>query len=130
MITGIVVTHGKLGEELLQTAREIYGQFSDCYAVSSASRSTEALAEKLNNIVSSLTGKSCIIFIDFLGGSCSFACLKLLNDHQNISLITGVNLPIFLSFLNKREEVPFDELPEELVARGKRSIQIVRREDF
>jgi mannose/fructose-specific phosphotransferase system component IIA len=40
-------------------------------------------------------------------------------------VVSGVNLPMLLAFLNKRNEVSFERLPAELAARGRESIQSV-----
>ena len=129
MVTGIVVTHGMLAQELLQTARKIFfGDFSDCYAVSNITKSPTVLSDELSSLISACREEPCLVFVDFFGGSCSYACLKLLDTHKNIQVISGVNLPMLLAFLNKREEVPFEHLSREIVERGRTSIQVLERE--
>ena len=130
MVKGILVTHGKLAEELLLTARRIFGDFSDCHAVSNVNKSPRALTDELTALIPDPAGGSCILFVDFFGGSCGYACFKLLGSHKNIQVISGINLPMFLVFLNKREAVPFQDLPGEIVVRGKKSIQVLDRENL
>ena len=48
MVTGIVVTHGNLGESLLDTARGIIGEFSDCLAISNSRLSTASLYDEIS----------------------------------------------------------------------------------
>lgn len=129
MVTGIVVTHGNLAEELLQTAKSIFGEFSDCHPVSNTAKSPNALIDELASIISASRDDPCILFVDFFGGSCSYACMKLLGTSANLRVISGVNLPILLAFLNKRGELPFDHLTKEILERGRTSIQILERED-
>ena len=130
MVKGIVVTHGRLAEELLQTAVRIFGVFSDCHAVSNVNKSPQALTDELSRLIPAPDWGDCILFVDFFGGSCSYACFRLLDSHSNIQVISGVNLPMFLAFLNKRQEVGFNDLPGEIVERGKSSIQILTRENL
>ncbi|NIM22094.1 MAG: hypothetical protein GTN64_06705 [Candidatus Latescibacteria bacterium] len=130
MVTGIVVTHGMLAEELLSTAKRIFGEFSDCYPVSNIAKSPQALTDDLAALVEACEGKPCVVFVDFFGGSCSYACLRLLGIHKNVQVITGINLPMLLAFLNKREEIPFERLADEVIERGKSSIQILKRENL
>jgi PTS system mannose-specific IIA component len=125
MVAGIVVTHGKLGEELLDTARGVYGDFNCCYALSNASKSSQALAKEIGAIMDSVGGSSCVVFVDFMGGSCSHACLKLAAARPRTQVISGVNLPMILAFLNKRGEVPFEELPRVILERSYDSIKVL-----
>lgn len=130
MVTGIVVTHGMLAEELLQTAKRIFGEFSDCHPVTNIAKSPKALTDELATIVSGCRDEPCIVFVDFFGGSCSYACMKLLGSFTNIRVVSGVNLPMLLAFLNKRGDVPFEHLPQEIVERGRDSIRELEREGF
>jgi len=124
MVTGIVVTHGNLAGELLATAKRIFGEFSDCYPVSNAKMSPQALTEELENLVQSANeAEGVMILTDFFGGSCSHACLGVGRKYSRVRLVTGVNLPMLLAFLYRRNEVPFEKLPAELVERGLKSIQ-------
>ena len=130
MIKGIVVTHGNLAEELLLTTGRIFGDFSDCHAVSNVNKSPQGLTDELAALIPDPAEGSCILFVDFFGGSCSYACFKLLGSHDNIQVVSGVNLPMFLAFLNKRAEVPLQTLLGEIVERGKSSIQVLTRENL
>jgi PTS system mannose-specific IIA component len=128
MVAGIIVTHGNLAEELLRTAQTVYGEFSDCHALSNASRSPDALIKEIEKVIEAVKGLPCIIFVDFLGGSCSHACLMQASargDAQDIPIISGVNLPMLLAFLNKRDEISFERLAEMIVDRGSKSVQVL-----
>jgi mannose/fructose-specific phosphotransferase system component IIA len=128
MVTGIIVTHGMLAEELLQTAKRIIGEFSDCYSVTNIAKSPQALSDELASIISSCRDEPCMVFVDFFFGSCGYACMKLLGSFTNIRVVSGVNLPMLLAFLNKRGDVPFEQLPQEIVERGRDSIRELERE--
>lgn len=131
MITGIIVTHGRLADELIETAKTIYGEFSECHPVSNLRKSPQALTEELEDIISAVNNSNGIIVMtDFFGGSCSHACLGVEQHHENVRLVTGVNLPMLLAFLYRRSEVSFDKLPRELVERGVNSIQEINAENL
>ena len=125
MVVGIVVTHGKLGEALLNTAKAVCGDFSDCYAVSNNGLSPQALGEEVERIVDKDGKTQAIIFVDFFGGSCSHACIQIESTRPNTCVISGVNLPMLIAFLNKRDEVPFDRLPQEVIERSHNSIRVL-----
>jgi mannose/fructose-specific phosphotransferase system component IIA len=131
MVKGIVVTHGNLADELIETAKTIYGEFSDCYPVSNLRKSPQALTEELESLIQSVNHSDGIVILtDFFGGSCSHACLGVEQQHSNVRLVTGVNLPMLLAFLYRRSEVPFEKLPGELVERGLKSIQEINAENL
>jgi PTS system mannose-specific IIA component len=125
MVSGIIVTHGRLAEELLETAKRVYGSFTDCYAVTNEGKSPGALHDEIDSIVRSLGDARCVVFVDFVGGSCCHACTRLKLERADIPVVTGVNLPMHLAFLNKRDSVAFDRLPDEILDRGVGSIHLV-----
>ncbi len=125
MVAGIIVSHGRLAEELLETARRVYGDFSDCYAVSNEGKSPQALYEELCLIIRALEKDRCIVFVDFAGGSCCHATMRLKFERRDVPVITGVNLPMLLAFLNKRDAVPFERLADDILERGRSSVQLM-----
>ena len=126
MVTAIIVTHGNLGAELIAAAREIFGSVAGCHAVSNRKKSPQVVSDEIHAIISSEgPDDHFVLLVDFFGGSCCHTCVGVERKHRNTCLITGVNLPMLLAFLYKRDEVPFDELPGELIARGHDSIQLV-----
>ena len=125
MVSAIIVTHGNLADELIETAKTIYGQFSNCHAVSNNGKTPQGLVDEIKSIIQSDPTAHFIVFIDFYGGSCSHACLSLQQQYKDLKLVSGVNLPILLAFLYKREDAPFEKLADELVERGRSSVRIV-----
>lgn len=126
MTTGIIVTHGDLANELLNTAKTVFGEITDVRAVTNRQKSPQVLIQEIESIVESFDpDQKLLFFIDFWGGSCCHACLDVKRRHDNIFLITGVNLPMFLAFLYKRDTMPFDDLVDELIVRGRNSVRIL-----
>jgi mannose/fructose-specific phosphotransferase system component IIA len=126
MISAIVVTHGRLGAELIATARKILGEFSGVYAVSNEDKTPQTLTDEIEAIMEHAAAEDAfILLVDFLYGSCGHATLAVERRHRNVSVVSGVNLPIVLAFLNKRNEVNFERLASELASRGRDSIQSV-----
>ncbi len=130
MVAGIVVTHGELAEQLLATAKSVFGEFAGCYPVSNSSKSPQALYDELVGILDSIDNTPAVVFVDFAGGSCGHPCLRLDNERSNVKVVSGVNLPMLIAFLNKRDTVPFEELPDAIVARGHNSIRILNSDDL
>jgi mannose/fructose-specific phosphotransferase system component IIA len=126
MTTGIIVTHGDLANEFLNTAKTVFGEITDVRTVTNQQKSPQVLIQEIESIVESFdSGQKLLVFIDFWGGSCCHACLDVKQRHDNIILITGVNLPMFLAFLYKRDTMPFDGLVDELIERGRSSVRVL-----
>jgi mannose/fructose-specific phosphotransferase system component IIA len=74
-------------------------------------------------------GQPTIIFTDFLGGSAYAVARQLVHDCQSkegvrdCAALTGVNLPMLISFVTKRGKLPFAELVEAVRNDGHRGIQ-------
>jgi PTS system mannose-specific IIA component len=130
MVQTIIVTHGNLARELIQTAQAIIGDMEGVYSVSNNGKAPQVLCEEIEAIIEGHPADRFIVFADFFGGSCCHACLSVEDQYENVHLITGVNLPMLLAFVNKRDQVSFDQLPEELIARGRDSMRSVRAEDL
>ena len=126
MISAIVVTHGRVGAELIATARKVIGEFSGVYSLSNEDKTPDVLADEIEAILeNAVREEAFVLLVDFLYGSCGHATLAVERRHRNVTVVAGVNLPMVLAFLNKRNEVNFERLPAELVARGRDSIQSV-----
>ncbi|MCI0451397.1 MAG: hypothetical protein L0Z51_03270 [Candidatus Latescibacteria bacterium] len=131
MISAIVVTHGKLAHEFIATAQKIYGNVKGVYAVSNDDCTPQALASDIDAIIESGgPDDAFVILVDFLGGSCGHATLSVERRRRNVRVVSGVNLPMLLAFLNKRADVSFERLPAELASRGRDSIHAVDTDQF
>jgi len=130
MVKTIIVTHGNLAKELIQTAQVIIGDMEGVFSVSNDGKAPQMLCEEIEAIIEKHPDDRFIVFADFFGGSCCHACISVEDQCENVHLITGVNLPMLLAFINKRDAVAFDQLPEELIARGRDSMRSVRAEDL
>ena len=130
MISAILVTHGNLANELLDTAKSIFGQFSDCYPVSNERKTRDGLVDEINEIITSNPSNQFVVFVDFFGGSTCHAALIVQRDHPDVVLISGINLPMLLAFLYLREKQPFEKLPQELIKRAQASVTIIESEEL
>ncbi len=122
---GIILTHGDLGEELKRTAALILGSSGDLEALSNTGLSTSALAARLDALLADEPKERPIfLFVDILGGSCAQACPEQLKGHPGSRLITGVNLPMIIAFLQYRDSKGVDELAAGILMRGHRGITV------
>lgn len=126
MIPALILTHGHLGEMLMEAVEKILGPQSDVQVLSNDQCT---LDEMKSNVESRLSGEPCVIFVDFCGGSPYVACKSLREAHPNYAVISGVNLPMLFSFFTKRNKHPFAELVEVVTADALRGIQLLTNEN-
>jgi len=119
VIQGLIVGHKDIGTGLLAALESISGPVAGLRFFSNSGLSTKELAAKITAYCVDDTCRV-IIFADVYGGSCWRAAKMAGASH--IRIVSGLNLPMLLSFVNKRDMVPFDELPAVLAEDGLRGI--------
>ena len=124
MVKIILVTHGQLAHELLETAGLIIGKPADdgfaTFAVTTAA-SVEKEAAKLKEMLTTCTDGA-IILTDIFGGSATNISLTASKDMANCFVITGLNLSMLLTAINSRKKLNAKELAEKIEADGKRAV--------
>lgn len=121
MIGIVVITHGKLSEQLLETASLIMGEASRVSAVTFTAReSLDNLRQKANEAIDKYKN-GCLILTDIMGGSATNICIELMKM-EKVEVVTGVNLPMLLEAIGYREGVTVKELAEKVQQSGARSI--------
>ena len=124
MIKIILVTHGQLAKEMLETASLIIGKPSSdgfaTFAVTTAS-SVEKEASKLKTVLEDCP-EGAIILTDIFGGSATNISLTASKDLPNCHVITGFNLSMLLTAINNRKKLNAKELAEKIESDGKRGV--------
>lgn len=121
----LLVTHGRLGEELLEAARKIVGDIQHMSFLSIGwNDEVEASRTKIAESVRSVdSGRGVIILTDMFGGTPSNLSLPLLRkDH--VEIVTGVNLPMVIKLANQGAEESLAELARKVRDQGQRHISI------
>jgi len=80
----------------------------------------DAIGEALKQVDQ---GGGVLILTDMFGGTPTNISLTFLEPGR-VEIITGINLPMLIKFLNMREQVGLDGVAEQLKAKGQRSIQV------
>jgi len=95
MVGMLIVTHGRLGEGLLDAMQMIAGPQEKVDFVSlKEGDSIDELKERILSAVKMLDdGSGVLVFVDMFGASPSNAAAYLLNE--NVEVITGVNCPCY-----------------------------------
>ena len=126
MIGVVIVTHSQLGEAFIEAAEFIIGTRPDTMVSVSINLNEHAdkLREKIAKGIKTVNRhKGVLILTDMFGGTPSNLSYSFLEEGR-IEVISGVNLPILIQAINKREEMELSELAESLEAFGKKSISL------
>ena len=125
MIGGIIVSHGKLGEELLNALTIILGEAPNIEAISIGwYDDIEESKRKINHSLKRVDQKSgVVIFTDMFGGTPSNLSITFQKDGQ-IEIITGVNLPMLIKFVSLQRSNALKDMAKKVVEQGKKNIHL------
>ena len=125
MIGGIIVSHGKLAEELLNALTIILGETVNIESISIGwYDDVEESKKKINESLKRVNQKNgVVIFTDMFGGTPSNLSFSFLKDNQ-VEIITGVNLPMLIKFASLQRSNNLREVARKVVEQGKKNIHL------
>ena len=102
MIGVVVVTHGRLAEELVSAARAIVGEIPAIVAVSMGwSDDVASAREQVARAIEVAGGGDTLLLTDMFGGTPTNLSLPFLSPQ--VEIVTGVNLPMLIKLTSLRE---------------------------
>lgn len=121
----LVVTHGRLAEELVDTVKTIVAEVDALEAVSigwdddvaSASRRIEEAIGRVDQ------GRGVLLLTDMFGGTPTNLALSL-HDKDRVEIVTGVNVPMLIKFANIRRQVDLEEAAGLVAKQGRQAIHV------
>ncbi len=125
MIGAVIVSHGKLGEELLNALTIILGEAPNIEAISIGwYDDVEESKRKINQSLKRVDQKNgVVIFTDMFGGTPSNLSFSFLRDGQ-VEIITGVNLPMLIKFVSLQRSNNLKEVAKKAMEQGKKNIHL------
>ena len=126
MIGGIIVCHGKMGEELLNALTIILGEAPNIEAISlgwydDVEDSKRKISQSLKRVDQR---NGVVIFTDMFGGTPSNISFGFLKSNQ-IEIVTGVNLPMLIKFVSLQRSNSLAEVAKKVVEQGRKNIHLV-----
>ncbi len=124
MIGIVLVTHGQLGQVLLDTAMTIVGTTPHCRAVTiDNTKDVDAILEDVRHAVAACDqGKGVLVLTDMFGGTPTNISLSVFVAGQT-EVVTGANLPLLLKVLAHRDG-ELSTLASEAKSSGKQGILV------
>lgn len=125
MIGGVIVSHGKLAEEILNALTIILGEVVNIEAISIGwYDDVEESKKKINQSLKRVNQKNgVVIFTDMFGGTASNLSFSFLKDNR-VEIITGVNLPMLIKFVSLQRSNNLKEVAKKVVEQGKKNIHL------
>jgi PTS system mannose-specific IIA component len=125
MLGLLVISHGRLAEQLVEAVRTIVGEVDALEAVSigwndEVDDSGKRIAEGLKRVD---RGKGVLVLTDMFGGTPTNLALTL-HERDRIEIVTGVNLPMLIKFISLREELELHEAAGRIAEKGREAIQV------
>lgn len=125
MLGMLVVTHGRLAEDLVKAVQTIVGPVEGLAAVSigwndEVDDATRMIEEAIGRVDS---GQGVLVLTDMFGGTPTNLGLAL-HERGKIEIVTGVNLPMLVKFANLREEMPIQEAAAIIAEQGREAIHV------
>lgn len=116
---GVVVAHGELAAALVAETERISGQTGVLRSVSNAGCGPEQIEERVRGAVG--PGPA-VLFVDMPCGSCFFAAMRVGRERSDVRVVTGVNLPMLLDFVNQKA-LPPEESAGRAAGKGAEAIR-------
>ena len=121
----LVVTHGRLADEMEKAVRRIVGDVPQLASISLDWDDDVADARRRieEGIARVAVEGHVLILTDMFGGTPSNVALSLLEPGR-VDVVTGVNLPMLIKFANLQTVDEFDETVRRIAQQGRDAIQV------
>lgn len=125
MVGIIIVSHGSLASYLIEAAEMIVGVQDDLYSIGlQPHQGLEDIKKGIVEASLKLNDQSAgvLALVDLQGGTPGNAACMLVAAH-NISIVSGVNLPMLLEVLLTRQDKSLEDLTDIALRAGKEGIK-------
>ncbi len=120
----LLVTHGRLGEVLVDSARAVALEEAPIEAMSNDAASAAAIRAGVEEWLGREEGP-CLILVDVGGGSCGTAARLAVGDRRDVWILGGVNLPMVLTFVSSYANLAPQELVTKMLDRALNAVGLL-----
>lgn len=128
MIGMILVTHGRLGSEMIATLEHVVGPQTRIASVSigpedDMEQRRREILDRMNEVDE---GQGVVLLTDMFGGTPSNLAISFL-DKGNVEVVVGVNLPMLIKLAKVRASLPLEEAVVCGQAAGRKYINVASK---
>ena len=125
MIGLVLVTHGRLAEELINAMEHVVGSQKNIASVcigpdDDMERRRNDILKSVENVDDSM---GVIVLTDMFGGTPSNLAISII-DKASVEVIAGVNLPMLVKLASVREKLNLNETVSKAQVAGKKYINV------
>lgn len=120
-VPALLVGHADFSRALLKVAEVIAGRVDDIPCLSNEGLSPDELTAGIRAELERL-GLPLLLLVDVANGSCYAAARRATRGLRGAHLLTGVNLPLLLTFIQNRDRLGAEELVNHVLDRGRAGI--------
>lgn len=122
-VSGVIVSHGQVANELLAAAEAVVGDLSNITAVSIGWHDDVEMAKaEIERAIKSVSsGGGVLLLTDMFGGTPTNISAMFLKEDE-VEIITGVNLPMVIKLATTSKEITLSDLAKEVEETGKSAI--------
>lgn len=122
-IGGVIVSHGRVANELLTAAETVVGNLSHIAAVSIGWHDDVEMAkEEISRSIKKVSsGNGVLILTDMFGGTPTNISAMFIKENE-VEVVTGVNLPMVVKLASQNREMTLGEMAQEVESQGKQAI--------
>lgn len=123
----LIVSHGKLGDYLLETAAQMLGVCPLATAVLPVSFDSDpdVVFEQAAQVVARLDGGNGVLILTDMYGSTPSNIVNRLHDRHQVQIVAGVNLPMLIRVLNY-PRLNLDELAYKALSGGRDGVVLCK----
>jgi mannose PTS system EIIA component len=128
MIGIVLVTHGRLADELRSALEHVVGTQSQIEAI--AIGPDDDIAQRREQIIKSVhevdTGEGVVVLTDMFGGTPSNLAISVM-ERGRIEVLAGVNLPMLVKLASIRRDASLDTAVQQAQDAGRKYINVASR---
>ena len=128
MIGIVLVTHGRLADELRSALEHVVGTQSQIEAI--AIGPDDDITQRREQIIRSVhevdTGEGVVVLTDMFGGTPSNLAISVM-ERGRIEVLAGVNLPMLVKLASIRRDASLDTAVQQAQDAGRKYINVASR---
>ena len=122
-IGAVLISHGKVANELLAAAVNVVGELTHLSAVSIGWNDDVELAQaEISRAIKKVSaGSGVLLLTDMFGGTPTNIAAMFLKENE-VEIVTGVNLPMVIKIASQTKQMTLAEMALEVEKQGKQAI--------
>lgn len=119
----LIATHGKMASGIRYTAELIVGKMAEITTIDAYVTPEDNVEKKFEEYFAQHENDRIFVFTDLMGGSVNQKLLGY-SQKENVTLITGINLPVLMQVMMADDDVTEEEI-QEFIDDAREELQVV-----